>query len=106
MTAVDVQGQKKNKFAAKVTKKVSNEYTRETCFYIVNKITTPESECPRMFSLNFFSKLKGNFNTWIPIRMLKTYLNPATQMNADPFRIWIRLSHSPTPKSSSQIHSP
>ncbi len=36
------------------------------------------------------------FNTWIPFRMPKTYLNPAaaTQMTADPFRIWISLSHS------------
>ncbi len=35
MTTVDVQGQKKNKFAAKVTKKVS---TRTTCSYIVFNI--------------------------------------------------------------------
>jgi hypothetical protein len=44
MTAVDVQGQKKNKFAAKVTKKVS---TRTTCFYIEKKIrNSPKTPSP------------------------------------------------------------
>ncbi len=48
MTAVDVQGQKKNKFAAKVTKKVS---TRTTCFYIEKK-NTQQSENSLPFTVH------------------------------------------------------
>jgi hypothetical protein len=44
-----------------------------------------------MYSLTFFSKVEGSFDTWIRIRFLNTYPDPATQRNTYPFQFRIRI---------------